>query len=142
MTRDARNMKGPGCLWAAGAFLGLLLIGYVSMRILQPERLASMNHCIGAYADAEPPLQNICDQPVNTELCLHGKSGKDICRTRSLAPGEGFDRQAIAADLAQLGGLLRAEKYACKPPHMPGTVQDMNTKRMKKGCLPEGQTRN
>lgn len=142
MTRDARNLKGPGCLWAAGAFFCLLLIGYGSARLFQPEKLAALNRCIGPYADADPPLQNTCDRPVNTELCLYGKSGKEICRTLTLAPGEGFDRDAIAADLASLGGLLRAETYACKPPHMPGMVEDMNTKRMKQGCLPEGETRN
>jgi len=56
-------------------------------------------------------------------------------------PGQGFDRAEIEADLARLGGLLRAETYACKLPFMPGMVEDMNTKRMKQGCLPEGETR-
>lgn len=134
-------MKNPGCLWAVGAFFGLLLVGFVTTMMFQPNRLGQVKHCLGPYSGTEPPLQNTCDFPVNGELCLYSKTGNDICRTKMLQPGEGFDRAEIAADLAQLGGLLRAETYACKLPFMPGMVEDMNTKRMKQGCLPEGEIR-
>ena len=139
---DAKTQKnGPGCLWAAVAAVGFLAIGWVTMMWLQPERLANVNHCLGPFSDAEPPLQNTCDFPINGELCLYSKTADDICKTKRLEPGDGFDRDEINADLARLGGLLRAETYACKLPFMPGMVEDINTKRMKQGCLPKGETR-
>lgn len=141
MTEKSSSTKNPGCLWAVGAFFGLLVIGYVSTMLLQPHRLGQVKRCLGPFTDVEPPLQNTCDFPINGELCLYSKTADDICVTKTLQPGEGFDRAEIDADLARLGGLLRAETYACKLPFMPGMVEDMNTKRMKQGCLPEGERR-
>lgn len=141
MTDVKAQKNGAGCLWPIVGAVGFLVFGWATMMWLQPERLANVNHCLGDYADAEPPLENTCDFPVNAELCLYSKTADDICRTKTLQPGEGFDRAEISADLARLGGLLRAETYACKLPFMPGMVEDMNTKRMKQGCLPEGETR-
>lgn len=136
-----KRAKRPGCLWAIGAFFGLLLVGYISTLIFQPHRLGQVNHCFGPIMNAEPPLQNTCIFPINAELCLYSKTADDICKTKRLEPDEGFERAEIEADLARLGGLLRVETYACKLPYMPGMVEDMNTKRMKQGCLPEGETR-
>ncbi|MEM5518722.1 hypothetical protein WNY37_17320 [Henriciella sp. AS95] len=141
MTTVEAKRNGQGCLWAVGTFFGFLVFGWVTMMWLQPERLANVNHCLGPVMDVEPPLQNTCDFAINGELCLYSKTSDDICKTKRLEPGEGFDRAEIDADLARLGGLLRAETYACKLPFMPGMVEDMNTKRMKQGCLPEGETR-
>lgn len=141
MAKTSSDMKNPGCLWAVGAFFGFLVIAYLATRWLQPERLSDVQHCLGPYTGGEPPLQNTCDFPVNGELCLYGEAGTDICRTLTLAPGDGFERTAIDEDLRQLDGLLRAETYACKLPFMPGMVVDPNTKQLKQGCLPEGEKR-
>ncbi len=140
MSSNRTQGKAPGCLWAVGAFFGLLMVGFVSTKLFQPQKLAQAKACIGNISAAEPPLQNLCDYPVNMQLCLFAKTGDDICRTLTLQPGDGFDRAAIDADLARLGGLLRAETYACKLPYMPGMVENWNTKRMQQGCLPKGET--
>ena len=142
MTEQSSDRKNPGCLWAVGAFFVFLLVSLVTTLWLQPEKLGSVNHCLGPIMDADPPLENTCGYPINGELCLYSKTSDDICKTKRLEPGEGFDRAEIDSDLARLGGLLRAETYACKLPFMPGMVEDINTKRMKQGCLPEGESRN
>jgi hypothetical protein len=141
MSDAQERARQPGCLWAAGAFFCLLLVGVVSALIFQPEKLGQVKRCLGPIMDTDPPLENTCDFSINAELCLYSKTADDICKTKRLEPGQGFDRAEIEADLARLGGLLRAETYACKLPFMPGMVEDMNTKRMKQGCLPEGETR-
>ena len=132
----APRKKGVGCIIAAACVLGLLVIAYVTTVMFQPERLADVNQCRGPYEDAEPPFENTCDYPVNTQLCLYGTSGGEVCRTIELAPGEGFDRAEINADLATLDGLLRPEVYTCKAPYLPGQVIDPNNKQLKAGCLP------
>ena len=126
--------RGSGCLWGVGAFIGLLIVGYVTTLMFQPERLARSMSCVGPYGETGTAYPNTCKKDINARLCLFGKDGSDICRTVELAPGEGFDRYQIAADLADLNGLLRVEVNACDTPYLPDKVVDMNTKRLKDGC--------
>ena len=134
MTNVGEKAKAPGCLWAACAFIGLLIVGYITTLMFQPERLARSMSCVGPYGETGAAYPNTCDKDINARLCLFGTDGSDICRTLELAPGDGFDRDQIAADLADLNGLLRIVITARDAPYLPDKVVDPNTKRLKDGC--------
>tara|TARA_X000000950_G_scaffold160101_1_gene196023 strand:- start:1342 stop:1860 length:519 start_codon:yes stop_codon:yes gene_type:complete len=137
-TRENQSDKkpGPGWLFPVAAVLVLGAIGYVSTRLTEPERLADVNHCIGPR-DGDPIYENTCDTHINLQYCFFSDAGpeRDMCRNTELAPGEGLDQATLNNDLAELGGLFRADFYACELPFVPGQFEHWNTRRMTAGCV-------
>ena len=127
---------GHGWLFPVAAVLVLGVIGYVSTRLTEPERLADVNHCIGPR-DGDPIYKNTCDTPINLQYCFFSDAGpeRDMCRNTELAQGQGLDQETLNNDLAELGGLFRADFYACEIPFVPGQFEHWNTRRMTAGCV-------
>ena len=131
-TGSSPPSKRPGCLFAAGAFLCLLGVGYVSTLLFQPQRLSDRPLCIGPYTP-DNPYANVCDYAVNLQTCVVQVEGEDVCTTVKLEPGEGAAH--LNRDLARVGTLLRVKPYACKLPYTPGKVRNAQTGRMEDGCV-------
>jgi len=105
---------------------------FVLTRFTQPERHAERPACIGPY-DGEPAWQNTCAEPINFRYCLFAGADREVCRSHTLAPGEGVPD--VAAALAELGGgLTGMTRMACAEPYSVVQKPHPNTKRLQDVC--------
>ena len=137
----AEQAKSPGRTTRTG-WLTLGLIGgmiaffafnqFVLTRFTQPELHAERTACIGPY-DGAPVWQNTCEEPVNFRYCVIAGGEREVCRSHTLAPGEGVTD--VSSALAELGGgLTGMTRMACAEPYSVVQKPHPNNKRMQDVC--------
>lgn len=105
---------------------------FVLSRFTQPERHADRSSCIGPY-DGDPVWRNTCEEPINLRYCLMAGAAREVCRSHTLAPGEGVtDVNAALAELG--GGLSNMTRKACALPYAVVRKPHPNTKRLQDVC--------
>ena len=100
--------------------------GFLVANILQPERFADLEKCIGESAHG---FFNQCDEPVNLTQC-GPTPGDSSCFLMKLQPGEPVEyADAYPTDA------IKTEVFACRIPMIPTIVIDAKNRSLtRNGC--------
>lgn len=129
----ARAKTGWMALGLVGGMIAFFALDqFVLSRWTQPERHAERTACIGPY-DGDPAWQNTCEEPLRFRYCLFAGAEREVCRSQTLAPGQGVTDASNA--LAELGGgLTGMTRMACAEPYTVVQRPHPNNGRMQDVC--------
>ncbi len=122
-----RGPNGKLRSWVtATLILGFIGGGFLVANLLQPERFANLEKCIGNSAHG---YFNQCDETINLTQCSPN-AGESSCFMMTLEPGEPVEyADAYPTDA------IKTEVYACRVPMIPTIVTDVKNHSLNyNGC--------